>query len=819
MPVLRSITRAPGLAATVTGMLTLTTAALATAFTLVDAAILRPPPFPAADRVAMLYSTRTTTRDGTVRQRWSFPEIQVLREWSPVIGTIANYTPALLTLAQGDEPEAVPGEVASASYFPLLGGRALVGRTFSAEEDSIARPAPVVVLGHDLWRRRFAGDAGVVGQAVRINGLMLTVIGVMRPGFRGLSGTADLWIPTVMAPHLTYPEYLTTPQHFINVVARIRLALSMDEAAARTAIIGARIGAADLDPDADAGELRGATAVPLNVARVASTTRQSLLLLLSAVAILHLLACANVINLLLARAIARRREAAIISAIGGGWSQRLRHFGLEGVVLVAVGCGLGLALAYAVSPLVTAPAETWGPRNFYGSLAPFAHPIFGWRSAAFGLAVTLGTVVLVTWAPTMALMRTDVIAGLRAGATVAGTAGTLRRPSVRGVLVAVEAGLATILLVAGGLMLDSFRRMTGTDLGVNAEGVLTFWVRPPEARVPTDAAPAFVARLLEAIKAVPGVTAATVDGGAPVSGSARSTLYIVGRESDVAPPVLRHYIAPDHFHVLGVPLRRGRVFSEGDIAGRPRVAIISQSAALRFWPDQDPLGQRVWFGGGSNFNSPDRSAEIVGVVGDVVYEPLGVGENRADFYTPYAQFTYSSRMVMVRTTGDPLSLVGSIRRAVSRVDPDLPLVEVQTLQQLVRTSWSRTRFDALFLGTFAALGALLAGAGIYAVAAFAVSQRIREMGIRMALGATPDSIVRLVVREGLMFPAVGLLSGGVASLMVTRVLRASLYQVAPGDLTVLGVMILALFTVALVACYLPARRATRVDPVRALKAE
>ncbi|MEP7347433.1 MAG: FtsX-like permease family protein, partial [Gemmatimonadaceae bacterium] len=329
-------------------------------------------------------------------------------------------------------------------------------------------------------------------------------------------------------------------------------------------------------------------------------------------------------------------------------------------------------------------------------------------------------------------------------------------------------------------------------------------------------------RMLETITAVPGVVSATVDGGAPVGGTARSTLFIAGRpplSPNDAPPVLRHYVAPDHFKTLGIPLLRGRGFTSQDIAGRPRVTIISENAARTFWPNEDPIGQHVWFGGGSSFDRPDSSAEIIGIVRDVMYEPLDVGPNRSSFYTPYAQFSYSWRIYFVRTTGDPSAAVGAIRQAVSAVEPDLALTEVQTLSDRIGASWSRQRFDAFFYGGVALLALLLAVTGIYAVVAYAVGRRTREMGIRLALGSQPGDVVRLVVREGMVAPLVGLVLGTAGTFAAAGLLRASLYGVGPTDARVLASALIMLLLAALVACLVPARRATRVDPCEALRTE
>lgn len=818
----RVVRRAPGYSFAIAGMLAIGSSFLLVIASQIDAVLFRPPPFPHPDRLAMVFNISQGPRSPGVRLRWSLPRIQLLREFSSDFATVGNYSPANLTLTREGEAESVSGEVASPGYFTLLGASPLLGRTFLPIEDSVPGANPVAVIGEDLWRRRFAGDSTILGSTVRVNGQSLTVIGVMGRGFRGLSGTAQIWIPTVMAPRLTYPEYLTSDQHFISAIARLRDGITLAEADARFRAIGTRIAAAQPANENDQGEQLHTAAISLNQARVSQTNRQSLRLLFAGAVLLHLLACANVINLMLGRAVSRRREAAILVAIGGSSWRRFRHFAAEGVILTVPACLAGMSIAALVVPLLRIPPEMRSSRNLYGSLNPFADPGFGWHSWLFGLGLTICTMLLVSWVPVMTLTRRGITTFLREGAGNSRRAGTLRRPSLRGLIVAGETALAMMLLVAAGLLLDSFMRLRSTPIGVNPDGVLTFWIRPSEASLPTDSAPAFVSRLLAAIGSVPGVEAATVDGGAPVSGSASSTLIIANHppvSPTAAPPVLRHYVGPNHFKVLGVPLLRGRVFAEGDVAGGPRVAIISQSAALKFWPHRDPLGERIWFGGGSDFDSPERSAEIVGVVGDVAYQPLDAGDNRSDFYTPYQQFTYGSRVVLVRTRGDPMAAVAGIRRAVHEVDPDLPLLEVRTLHGLIADSWAHQRFDAIVFAAFGAVGLLLSAAGVFSVVSFAVRARTQEMGIRLALGAQPWAILRLVVGEGLVFPGIGLVIGVVGSVAVTRLLRSSLYQVAPGDPKVPLATLGLLLAVAAWACYVPARRATTIDPASILRAD
>jgi len=331
-----------------------------------------------------------------------------------------------------------------------------------------------------------------------------------------------------------------------------------------------------------------------------------------------------------------------------------------------------------------------------------------------------------------------------------------------------------------------------------------------------------VTRILEAVSRVPGVRSASADGGAPLSGTANSTLHIEGRPAPPpgqAPPVLRHYIGPDHFITLGIPVRRGRVFTAADGDGAPRVTVISETAARRFWPDEDPIGKRVWFGGGSNFDSPERSAEIVGIVGDVVYQPLDREPNFASFYTPYRQFTYASRMLFLKTTGEPMAVLPDVRRAIASVDPELALRDVQPLTALVSGSWARHRFDALLFGGFGIAALLLAASGIFAVLAYSVAMRTREFGIRIALGADTGRVLSQVLREGMVFPLAGLLLGAAGSVALTQVVRSSLYEVSPVEPGVLLGMAALLLLVSAAACLGPALRATRADPIEALRAE
>ncbi|PYP65374.1 MAG: hypothetical protein DMD26_11195 [Gemmatimonadetes bacterium] len=639
------------------GAAVVTTVALATAActavcAIVDAALFRPPPFGEADRLAVVYMSRQSPTGGVERQRWSFRRFQLLRRavqpW--LFSELASVTRAsALTLTGDGEPEPIEAEVVSPSYFRTLGVQPALGAGFSIDEKDAGVARAEVLLGDALWHRRFGADRGIIGRGVAINGAPFTIVGVLPETFGGLTGRAELWIPP-------------------------------------------------------------------GIARVDPKERQWVLLLLGAVAFLLLLACANVANLLIARALGRRRELAIRSALGATRWDLARDVFSEGVLLSLAGGVAGAILAAALLPFMTLPARLIAPRNMYGSVGAFAEPRVDLRFFAFAVGVSVLASLLCAALPALLPQRLELSRDLKDGAPNATLGASPRRLTARSAMVALETALALMLLAGSGLMTESYRRLRAAPLGFEPARLLTFWVRPSEVEYPPRRAPSLIDRVLAEISLVPGVRAVTVDGCTPAStGCANSTLYVIGRPQprpEDAPGVLRHYVAPGHFTALGVPLLRGRIFTADDRPGSRRVAIINRIAAERFFPNEDPIGKRVWFGGGSNFDRPDSAAEIVGIVGDVAYQSLDERPMQPDFYTPYPQFTYASRAVLVRTLGDPASLVPAIRGAVRRADPSLALYEVRTMEERLGDASAGRRFDTLLLSGFAVVALFLAAMGI-----------------------------------------------------------------------------------------------------------
>lgn len=808
----------------VVATIALATASCAIVAALVDAALLREPPFRDADRLAVLYVTKLSREGGLTRQRWSFPRFQLLRDATrPALFTeLASFTRvSSLTLSDGGDAEPVEGEVVSASYFPLLSVTPVLGRSFAAAEPDASRGRAEVIIGYGLWQRRFGGEPTVLGRRVAINGVPFAVVGVMPRDFRGLTGRAEAWIRPGMAATITYADYLTTNQNFISVAGRLAPGVTLERAAVALRGIGTAIDRAAPTERGARGDRYGATALSLNAARIDPSERQWVLLLAGAVGFLFLLACANVSNLLIVRALARRRELAIRAALGASPLAIARTVAEEGVGLAMTGGAVGATIAALVLPTLVMPARLIAPRNMYGSIGAFADPAVDGRFLALAIGIAVLATIACALLPTFLPRAIDLTRDLKDGAPSATAGASPRRLTMRSVIVAVETALALMLLVAGGLMVESYRRLRNAPLGFDPQHLLTFWIIPSDVAYPPARAPAFIERVLTEIDRVPGVVAASVDGCTPVStGCANSTLYVIGRPQprpEDAPPVLRHYVAPEHFRTLGVPLLRGRIFDAGDRAGRQRVAIINRLAAARFFPNEDPIGKRVWFGGGSSFDRPDSAAEIVGIVGDVAYQSLDERPMQPDFYTPYAQFTYSARAVLVRSLGDPAALVPAIRAAVAIAAPGVALRDVRTMEEQLAYASAGRRFDTMLLAAFASIALLLAGMGIYAVVAHAVAQRTREVGIRIALGASSRDVVAMVIREGMTIPALGLVAGVAGSLALTRAIRAALYGVSATHPGVYMLLTAVLTASGVAACYFPARRAARVDPVVALK--
>ena len=816
----RNLRRTPVVTAVAVLSIALGIAATTSVFSVVDAALFRPPPLSEPDRLAILLVTRQEPGAPLTMQRWSWPRSRLLRERNRSFERVASFSSSVLALTD-DVPEPVTAEVVSSDYWPLLRIQPIDGRVFTPDEDEGAGAHPVALIGQDLLQRRFGGDRSLVGRMIRLNGISLRVVGIIPHGFNGLSGTAQLWVPATMAPRLSYGDYLVTNQNFISVAGRLRAGVTLEQARAELAVLGAEIDRAAPSQSSNPAARFAATALSLNDARIDPTTRRPMFLLLAAAGCLLLLACANVAGLLLGRAVSRRREIAIRVATGASRGRIVGQL-LSEAGLLAIGGGvLGILIAVPSASQLAFPSAMARGRNFYGAVGEFATPQVDARVLFTCIVLCAVTTIAFGLLPAFRATRVDLTSDLKDGGAGGGVAGRRSQIGARQWIVGAETALAAALLFCGGALIASWRRMETTDLGFERTHLLTFMVRPSDVRYPAPKAPAFIDRVLAEVTRVPGVQAASVDGCTPLAtGCANTTLYIVGREQPArsdAPGVLRHYVGPDHFRALDVPVLRGRTFNTGDRAGSPRVAIINQTAAKRFWSNEDPIGQRVWFGGGSNFDRPDSSAEIIGIVGDVAYQQLDSRPFQPDFYTPYAQFTYATRFVLVRTAGDPSAIVPEMRRAVRAADPDLALFDVRTMTERMHESWSRLSYQIRLLTTFAVVALVLAGTGIFAVIIHTIGDRRREIGVRVALGATPSQIIAIVGNRGARPALIGLAIGLLVAFAIGRAMSSLVYGVRALDPAVSGMVLVTTVAVVLLATYLAARRALLIQPVDALK--
>ena len=813
----RMLIRMRGAAVVAIATLALGIAATTDVFSIVYAALLRPLPFAEPDRLVLLYVTRTTPRDGLQKMRWSYPEITALGSKVSSLEEVASFTQSRVNLTSNGEPEQINGEVVTPGYLRILRMAPQMGRAFSAEEDTVPGGHPVALISAGLWQRRFASDPAIIGRSIGINRVPLTIVGVMPAGFSGLSGRAEFWIPTTMAPGLTYGDYLTTPQHFINLVGRLRPGAPLERAAAELETIGPRVVMAERSREDGTGTW-SATLGPLADARIDASNRRSGLLLLAAVACVLLIACVNVASVLLARARARRREIAVRLAIGAGRRQIVRQLLTESLVLAAIGGACGTLLAIWSVNLMSLPDVIASQRNGYAQIGAFAAPAMDRAVLLFALLVTAGTSVVFGLAPALDTSRADLVTALKEDER--SVAGGPQRRLLAGFVVS-EVALAVLLLAGAGLLLKSFAGMQNLRAGFVPDRVLTFWVSPPVSQyAPTDG-PAIVERLLTSIQRAPGVVSAAINRCTPFASScSRTIVFFADRPNDAAraPGVGRHYISADYFRTLGIPVRAGRTLTDEDRAGRPPVAVINETAASRFWPGENAVGKRVWFGSttGSAFASRERPVEIVGIVGDVKYGSVDEAAG-PDFYTSYRQFSYPDTMVVVKTDRDVSAIVPAMRTAVSSVDSGLPIYDVQSLDERIAASMSRPRFNAGVLGVFAAAALLLAAVGVYGVMAYSVSFRLHEIGVRLALGAGAPRVLGLVLVEGARLAGLGAAIGLAGALASTRLMRGMLYGVAPSDPLILAAVTVVMMIVALAAAFLPARRAASVDPMVVLR--
>ncbi len=820
----RVLARSPGFAGAVMLTLALGIGVNSALFSVVHNVLLKPLPYPDPERLVQVQSTITAPgKPADVMPVWSYPRFELLREHSRVFAQIAACAEDSLTLTQGGDTERVGAELVSADYFSLLGLRPPLGRVFEEQEDRTPGTDPVAVISDGLWRRRFGSQADMIGKTVCLNKTYLTVVGVLPAWFKGQLGSADVWVPITMAPILQgNPERLTrSATLWHQVLARLNPQISLAAAQAAVAPLEKQIEA--VYPMSDQTSTWGIRLASLQKANTDPAIRRSLLVLSAAVGFVLLITCVNIGGLLLARGISRRGEVATRMALGATRARVIRQLLIESLVL-SVGAGvLALLFAHGGIDLMATfrPADTQGFHVRYARLPDFGEIGLGAPVLLFNFVLALMCGVIFGLVPALRTTRRSLAPSLR-GTTESAPVGrwsALRLCQARSLLVVGQTALAIVLLVGAGLMLRSFGRLMTTKIGFEPAGLLTLQVNTPQG-LSSGAWGSAVQQVEQRIASIPGVQSACVADATPLSGSYDHSLVQLRQagsengQTDVLIGV--HRASPGYIRTLHVPLLAGRWFTEQDVHGAKRAVVINEAMARRYWPGTDPVGHELDL---SMAIEPGYApVEIVGVVGDVKYDDMAAKFGN-DIYVPYLQSGYPVYYVTVRTAGDPLSMVAAVRQAVAAVERELPVSDVMTMSQRIANSTSRTKFIAVLLALFAVLALVLAVTGLYGLIAYSVAQRTREIGIRMALGAQSSQVLRLTLRQGMWLVATGVAVGVAAALALTRLMQSLLYEVSAADPLTFAAVALLLALAALLACYVPARRAARIDPMVALRCE
>jgi putative ABC transport system permease protein len=820
----RALAKKPGFTAIAVLTLALGIGANTAIFSVANGILLRPLPFGDADRLVLLWQSKPES--GWNQLPVSYPNFSDWKERSQSFDGMAaffSYADSTFNLSEGEEPERVQAAYVTANLFSQLGARPERGRGFLPEEDRRGS-SPVVVLGDGLWKRRFGSDPAIVGKSIQLDGESHRVVGIMPRSFTfpRFPKDADLWLPLAQEPNAG--RQFSRGTKYLTVLAKLKPGVGLAEAQSEMDTLASAL------EEQFSGILRGnrVKVVPLQ-SQAAGDLKVALMVLLGAVGFVLLIACANVANLILARAVGRKREIAIRTAVGASRWRITRLLLSESLILALLGGALGLLLAlWGVDFLALLP---YNPPSFTRPYQVSPDQIgVDLRVLGFTLLLSLFTGLLFGLAPAYHASRASLTEALRA--IESASTGVFRRHSFRSLLVVSEIALSSVLLIGAGLMIQSFRQLSSVSPGFQPENVLTFEVGLARSRyVRPEQMAGFSEALLQRLASLPGVRAAGAVEHLPLSGGDEDTGFYLEGHAAPAPAEMPHAhprsVSPDYFRAMRIRLLRGRAFSAADTAASQRVAVINETMARRFWNGEDPLGRRVALDFESLRFFPDRPPqldlesgmrEIVGVVADV--RAIGLdSEPVPELYTPLTQRPAREMSFVMRGAGDPAQWSELIRSEVRSVDPGQAVSSLRSMDEVLSTSVARPRFNTLLLTLFAGMALILAMVGVYGVISYSVSHRTREIGIRMALGAQRREVMVMIVKEGLIYAATGLVLGAAGALALTRALSGLLYGISPTDPWTFALVPVLLCSAALLACYLPARKATRIDPMLALRHE
>jgi putative ABC transport system permease protein len=799
----RTLLKRPGFTIVAVVALALGIGANSAIFSVVNSVLLRPLPYEDPSRLVIAWETNPQLLSDYLKTHNEAAPGNFL-DWqaqSQSFENLAAFTWQDFNLTGGDTPEQVIGNTVTPNMFATLGVRPAFGRDFLAEEGQAGRDN-VVILSHGLWQRRFGSSPNLVGQTISVNGRPHTVVGVMPEGFEFPRAASELWTP--LAPGDNFKT--NRRAHFLYTRARLKPGVTIEQAQAEMDTIAARL----RQQYPDTNDQRGVRLASLSEESVAQI-KPALLILLAAVGFVLLIACANVANLLLARAAARQKEIAIRTALGAGRLRIIRQLLTESVLLSLIGgvCGLLLAL-WGIDLLLASM-----PRQFALGIPGWNKIGLDYRVLGFTLAVSLLTGILFGLFPAWQASKYDLNESLKEGSK--GSAGQGRK-RFRNALIVSEVTLALVLLVGSGLMMRSLRRLMDVKPGFDPHNLTTLQLALPQAQyAQNEQIVGFYSELTRRIKDLPGVEAVATIDMMPMGGSGGTTSFLV--EGRPAPPPGQYPEAnartssPGYFQTMRIPVLKGRDFSEHDTANTPLVVVINETMARKYWPNEDPIGKRL-------LDPQNRTppAEVIGVVGDVKH--FGLDDQAEEYiYTSSLQTPGNAMFLVVRTTTDPVNMTAALRKEVQSLDKELPVFDVKPMEQRIVESTGARRLVMFLLGVFALVALILASVGIYGVMAYAVTQRTHEIGIRMALGAQRGDILRLVVRQGMLLVAFGVTLGLLVSFAVTRFMSGLLFGVTPNDPATMAGVSLLLAVIAFIACLVPALRAMKVDPMVALRYE